>query len=154
MLAKKDYSAFSLDISHAYTSHLTVDASSDSMLGAGSFKTAHPGWITLTPPTPPAGQLGSHPRHDVVVKRPYYHVYPPGKSTGQFQIGHFALADELPKLFREANVMYWSKALLCLTYDFIDCFIAASLPETLPFTIPWVRFVEAALALSITGNLL
>ncbi|KAG1822256.1 hypothetical protein EV424DRAFT_1321917, partial [Suillus variegatus] len=45
-----------------------------------------------------------------------------------------------------ANVLYWSKSLLQLTYDFIDCSIASS-PEPLPFMVPHVRFVEASLAL-------
>ncbi|KAG2741061.1 hypothetical protein P692DRAFT_20752348, partial [Suillus brevipes Sb2] len=59
----------------------------------------------------------------------------------------FAPVDELAKLFREANVLYWAKALLGLVYDFIDRAIAdASDPP--PFVIPHVRFVEAGLALS------
>ncbi|KAG2099224.1 uncharacterized protein F5147DRAFT_552715, partial [Suillus discolor] len=59
----------------------------------------------------------------------------------------FALADELPKLFREANVLYWAKALLGLVYDFIDHAVASA-SEPVPFDIPRVRFVKAGLALS------
>jgi hypothetical protein len=70
----------------------------------------------------------------------------PASST-DFRIGRFAPVDELAKLFREANVLYWAKALLGLVYDFIDRAIAdASDPP--PFVIPHVRFVEAGLALS------
>ncbi|KAG1767365.1 hypothetical protein EV702DRAFT_980104, partial [Suillus placidus] len=56
------------------------------------------------------------------------------------------------KLFREANVLYWAKALLGFVYDFINHAIAdASDPP--PFAIPQVRFVEAGLALSYSqGN--
>ncbi|KAG1737449.1 hypothetical protein EDB19DRAFT_1636975, partial [Suillus lakei] len=58
-----------------------------------------------------------------------------------------ALTDKLPKLFREANVLYWAKALLGLIYNIIDCAVAGA-SEPLPFNIPHVHFVEASLALS------
>ncbi|KAG1750360.1 uncharacterized protein EDB91DRAFT_1024717, partial [Suillus paluster] len=115
-------------------------------IGIGGFKTAHAGWLTLM--SPPTAGLGSRAQHDVVVKRPFYKVYP--KSTPaslDYRIGRFALTDELPKLFREANVLYWAKALLGLVYNVIDRAVAgASQPP--PFDIPRVRFVEAGLALS------
>jgi hypothetical protein len=64
-----------------------------------------------------------------------------------YRIGRFSVADESPKLFREANVLYWAKALLGLVYDVIDCAIADA-SEPIPFDIPHVHFVEAGLALS------
>ncbi|KIK19735.1 hypothetical protein PISMIDRAFT_107036, partial [Pisolithus microcarpus 441] len=59
----------------------------------------------------------------------------------------FSLGDELPKLYCKANTLYWAKALLTMTYDFIDSAILStdSLP---PFKIPRLRFVEARLALA------
>lgn len=76
-------------------------------------------------------------------------MYPQGKPTLSidYKIEHFALVDELPKLFREANVLYWATALLGLVYNFIDRVIAdASNPPS--FSIPRVQFIEAGLALS------
>ncbi|KAG1721102.1 hypothetical protein EDB19DRAFT_1646669, partial [Suillus lakei] len=56
------------------------------------------------------------------------------------------------KLFREANILYWAKALLGLVYDFINHAIADA-SDPLPFTIPYVWFVEASLVLSYSqGN--
>ncbi|KAG2028798.1 hypothetical protein BDR03DRAFT_1019335 [Suillus americanus] len=64
-----------------------------------------------------------------------------------YKIARYSLAKELSKLFREANVLYWAKSLLKLTYDFIDHCIASS-SEPPPFQIPPVCFVEAGLALA------
>ncbi|KAG2339325.1 hypothetical protein BDR05DRAFT_857216, partial [Suillus weaverae] len=69
-----------------------------------------------------------------------------------YRIGRFAPVDELAKLFREANVLYWAKALLGFVYDFVNHAIADT-SDPLPFAIPQVRFVEAGLALSYSqGN--
>ncbi|KAG2158617.1 uncharacterized protein EDB93DRAFT_1100274 [Suillus bovinus] len=83
------------------------------MLGAGGFKTAHPGWLSLTPLVESC----------------------------------FSSVDEIAKLFKEANVLYWSCSLLQLTYAFIDRCIASS-DEPPPFNIPRVRFIDASLAFS------
>jgi hypothetical protein len=124
---------------------LMVDISHDSTIGMGGFKTAHPGWLTLTPP--PVSGLGSVPRDEIVVKRPFHRVFSQaGGSTEAFKIGRFPVVDELPKLFREANVLYWASSLLQLTYDFIDHRRATSCPP--PFPVPRVRFVQAGLALA------
>ncbi|KAG1906758.1 uncharacterized protein F5891DRAFT_941512, partial [Suillus fuscotomentosus] len=56
------------------------------------------------------------------------------------------ISDELPKLFREANVLYWVRALLTFSYEYIDHCVS-NLPEPLPFHIPRLHFVEAGLAL-------
>ncbi|KAG2113268.1 hypothetical protein BD769DRAFT_1364205, partial [Suillus cothurnatus] len=55
--------------------------------------------------------------------------------------------DKIVKLVKEANVLYWSRSLLQLTYAFIDGCIASS-DEPLPFIIPHVRFVDAGMAIS------
>jgi hypothetical protein len=56
------------------------------------------------------------------------------------------VADKLPKLFKEANVLYWASSLLQLTYDFIYRCLTSSCPP--PFPIPQVCFVKAGLALA------
>ncbi|KAG2352293.1 hypothetical protein BDR07DRAFT_1314419, partial [Suillus spraguei] len=62
-----------------------------------------------------------------------------------------ALADEIPKLFKEANILYWSNSLLELTYAFIDRSIVSS-AEPPPFNIPHICFVDAGLALSYSQH--
>ncbi|KAG1844288.1 hypothetical protein C8R48DRAFT_550281, partial [Suillus tomentosus] len=68
-------------------------------------------------------------------------------TSTDFRIGRSTLIDEMPKLFREANVLYWAKALLGLVYDFIERAVAST-SESLPFNIPHVHIVEAGLAMS------
>ena len=54
------------------------------------------------------------------------------------------MGDKSQRLYREANVLYWSMALLDLIYDYIDqCIADAQFP--LPFEIPPLRFIEAGL---------
>ncbi|KAG0708544.1 hypothetical protein DFH29DRAFT_993968 [Suillus ampliporus] len=91
-----------------------------SILGAGAFKTAHPGWFA-----PPSSGLGSKTCNDVAVKRAYYKAYPPGASSTslKFKIGHYALPDEVNRLIKRQ--------------------IASEPP---PFNIPQVRFVDAGIA--------
>ena len=135
-----------------------MDQTPGSLIGVGGFKTAQSGLLMLTPP--PWSGLGSKPSQDVVVKRPYFvhSILPADTSSGpppgggkhgkreKHRIQCLTLADELPKLHREANTLYWAKALLTMTYDFIDCAIASADPP--PFDIPRLRFVEAGLALA------
>jgi hypothetical protein len=134
-----------VDNADSSVSHIMIDSSIEGCIGIGGFKTAQQGWLMLT--VPPSG-LGSWASHKVIVKRPFHRVYPQGKpaSSTEYKIGHFVPADELPKLFREANILYWAKALLDLVYDFIDHTIAST-PDPPPFNIPCTRFVEAGLAL-------
>ncbi|KAG2357177.1 hypothetical protein BDR07DRAFT_1298453 [Suillus spraguei] len=118
------------------------------MLGAGGFKTVHPGWLSLTPLI--KSGLGSIAGQPVAVKWPFRKVYlPPGSPL--YKIGCFALADEILKLFKEANILYWSNSLLELTYAFIDRSIVSS-AEPPPFNIPHICFVDAGLALSYSQH--
>ncbi|KIK15798.1 hypothetical protein PISMIDRAFT_84359, partial [Pisolithus microcarpus 441] len=58
---------------------------------------------------------------------------------------------ELPILFREANVLYWAKSLLKMTYEYIDRAICHATDVSIPdwiADIPRLRFVEAGLALA------
>ena len=130
---------------------LSVETSLNKMIGAGGFKTAHPGWLTLfsAHPTILETELGSRPQQNVAVKRPFYKIYPPGSSNapGNFAIGRYVIKDEMAKLFREANVLYWAGSLLQFAYNFIDHCISHS-TEPPPFDIPRLRFVNAGLAVS------
>ncbi|KAG2041496.1 hypothetical protein BDR03DRAFT_830386, partial [Suillus americanus] len=59
----------------------------------------------------------------------------------------YVIKEEMAKLFREANVLYWAGLLLQFAYDFIDhCLYCSSEPP--PFNIPRLRFVNAGLAVS------
>jgi hypothetical protein len=146
LLKNTRYHSFSINNADSSVGYVTVDTSPEGRIGIGGFKTAHAGWLTLM--LPPTSGLGSRARHDVVVKRPFHKVYPKDAPASlDYRIGRFSVADESPKLFREANVLYWAKALLGLVYDVIDRAIAGA-SEPIPFDIPRVRFVEAGLALS------
>lgn len=62
------------------------------MIGAGGFRTAHPGWLTLfsVHPAIMETELGSHPQENVAVKHPFYKIYPQGGGInviGNFVIG-------------------------------------------------------------------
>ncbi|KAG0693446.1 hypothetical protein DFH29DRAFT_1007288 [Suillus ampliporus] len=145
MLKNAEFLSYNIETVECLMGQLTINLSMPSMLGAGAFKTAHPGWLTLF--SPPSSGLGSRTRHEVAVKRAYYQAYPPGtsKPSLKFKIGRYALADEVPKLLKEGNVLYWAQSLLQLTYDFIDRSIASA-SELPPFQIPQVRFVDGGLA--------
>jgi hypothetical protein len=135
-----------VDNADSSVGHIMIDSSIEGHIRIGSFKTAQQGWLMLT--VPPSSGLGSWASHKVIVKCPFHRVYPQGKpaSSTDYKIGHFAPADELPKLFREVNIPYWAKALLGLVYNFIDHSIAST-PDPPPFNIPHVQFVEAGLVL-------
>ncbi|KAG2335888.1 hypothetical protein BDR05DRAFT_1006358 [Suillus weaverae] len=117
------YHSFQLDPTQSMIGKLMVNSSSCSMLRAGGFKTAHPGWISLAPLV--ESGLGLIPGQNVAVKRPFHKVFP-SASSFMYKIGRFSLVDEIAKLFKEANVLYWSHSLLQLTYAFIDRCIASS----------------------------
>ncbi|KAG1844966.1 hypothetical protein DFJ58DRAFT_894305, partial [Suillus subalutaceus] len=141
------HAAFRADTELSHSGWLTVQISTNDMLGIGGFKTAHPGFLTLL--SAPETLLGAHSRQKVAVKRPFYKKYPLGgsKNPMNFVFGRYTISDELPKLFREANVLYWARALLTFSYEYIDHCVSNS-SEPPPFHIPRLRFVEAGLALS------
>jgi len=88
--------------------------------------------------------IGSQPNHDVVLKRPYIDDHPtePGPPFTRY-----TLKDESNILYCEANVLYWAKSLLKMTYKFIDHAIDNNKVAP-PFEIPRVRFVDAGLLLA------
>jgi len=67
---------------------------------------------------------------------------------GTFKVGRYAVADELPKQFKEAKLCpVLANSLLDFTYAFINRCVAAS-SDPLPFKIPHRHFIHAGLALS------
>ncbi|KAG1804148.1 hypothetical protein EV424DRAFT_1432813 [Suillus variegatus] len=145
MLKNPKFLSYDIETVECLTGQLTINPSMASILGAGAFKTAHPGWLTLF--APPSSGFGSKTRNDVAVKRAYYKAYPPGASSTslKYKIGRYALPDEVKRLVKEANVLYWARSLLQLTYDFINRSMASA-SEPPPFNIPQVRFVDAGIA--------
>jgi hypothetical protein len=147
ILKNPEYHAFRLDTEAGHSGQLAVQTDPEKRLGTGGFKTAHPGFLTLL--SAPGTTLCSRQRQKVAVKRFFYKKYPPGGNAEMmdFGFGRYTIADELPKLFREANVLYWASSLLTFAYEYIDhCISASSDPP--PFYIPRLRFVEAGLVLS------
>ncbi|KAG1811330.1 hypothetical protein EV424DRAFT_1542551 [Suillus variegatus] len=124
ILKTLQYRTFELDISDSHISQLTIDIPLHSIIGIGAFKTAHPGWLTLSPIV--SSSLGSRSQHGVIVR--------------------YSTVDKLKHVLKESIVMYWAKSLLNYTYDYIDHHISTS-PTPPPFEIPRVRFVDAGVAL-------
>jgi hypothetical protein len=144
ILKNPNYHSFKVEPAQSITGQLTINSSTRSMLGAGGFKTAHPGWLSLNPLI--TSGLRSIPGQNVVVKRPFHKVFP-SPSSLMYKISHFSSINKIAKLVKEANVLYWSHSLLQLTYAFIDGCIASS-DEPPPFIIPHVCFVDAGMAIS------
>ncbi|KAG1860868.1 hypothetical protein F4604DRAFT_1930184 [Suillus subluteus] len=137
LLLDKNHS-FSVETAEWSVGELIIDTSAQGLIGVRGFKTAHTGWLMLM--APPKAGPGSVAWDKIVFATPT-------ATTGPYKIARYSLIDELSKLFREANVLYWAKSLLKLTYGFIDHCIASS-SEPPPFLIPRVHFVEAGLALA------
>ncbi|KAF8120877.1 hypothetical protein EV363DRAFT_1589260 [Boletus edulis] len=122
---------------------LTVNKSQKGLVGAGAFKTAYDGVLSLTSLT--LSGLGSEQRQKVVAKQPFFRS---SSTTGKVNIiQRYTLSTDLSKLFREANILYWAKSLLDLTYTFVDAAIKSSAAAP-PFIVPQLRFVHAGLALA------
>ncbi|KAG1847778.1 hypothetical protein C8R48DRAFT_779121 [Suillus tomentosus] len=70
ILKTLQYCTFELDILDSHIGQLMIDVPLQSMIGISAFKTAHPGWLTLSPIVPSG--LGSRSQHPVVIKRPFF----------------------------------------------------------------------------------
>ncbi|KIO08753.1 hypothetical protein M404DRAFT_22604 [Pisolithus tinctorius Marx 270] len=143
ILDDTDKHAFSLNHAKSFSGQLHFDTSSCSLLGVGGFKTTHHAYLLLNPVVPSG--LGSLPRHPVVLKRPYH-----GGDSANKQYKRYVLAQELPLLFQEANILYWAKSLLQMTYEYINLAIRDAADISIPAwiaNIPHLHFVEAGLAL-------
>ncbi|KIO01737.1 hypothetical protein M404DRAFT_149449 [Pisolithus tinctorius Marx 270] len=85
--------------------------------------------------------IRSSPNDRIILKRPYINDHPVEVKP---PFTRYALQDESNILYHEANALYWAKALLQMTYQFIDCAVKdTKVPP--PFEIPRLRFVDAGL---------
>lgn len=140
--------AFDIKTATVYSGNVRLDLSLQAVIGVGAFKTAQTAKLTLSPLAPSG--IRSQLNHNVVLKRPY--VNTTGFAIPEPPYARYNISEELEKVFRETNVLYWAKALLKLTYDFIDHSIADA-GASPPFDIPRLRFVEAGLMLAYSERL-
>ena len=140
--------AFNIKTAELFSGNIRLDRSTDAILRVGAFKTAQAAQLTLSPLT--RSGIGSIPNYEIVLKRPYISdsSFPDEPAGPPFT--RFALKDESNILYREANVLYWAKALLKMTYEFIDHAIDAA-KEPPPFDVPRLRFVDAGLLLAYSN---
>jgi len=135
--------AFDIRTAELFSGNIRLDLSTNAIIGVGAFKTAQLAQLTLSPLR--CSGIGSSANHNIVLKRPYVddnYVKP-----SQPPFTRYVLKDESNLLYREANVLYWAKALLKMTYEFIDCAVEdADAPP--PFEVPRLRFVDAGLMLA------
>ncbi|KAL4067819.1 hypothetical protein J3A83DRAFT_4374152 [Scleroderma citrinum] len=134
--------AFDIKAADLLSGNIQLNISANSIIGIGAFKTAHSARLTLFPLT--HSGIGSEPNCEIVLKRPYIDDHPaePGPL-----FTCYSLKDESNMLYCEANVLYWAKVLLKMTYKFIDHAIDSA-KESPPFRIPCLHFVDAGLLLA------
>ncbi|KAF8527655.1 hypothetical protein JB92DRAFT_877399 [Gautieria morchelliformis] len=128
---------------HAYHGHLYTDPQTE-LAPPGSFKTAHPGRLSLDAPqtlVPPA--LGMIPYESIAVKRAYY------KETirGKDRVKHFSGAYEVDIMGREGKALYWAMSLMDMVYCFVKRHVGKAAVSQEGFAVPEVRFVNAGLAI-------
>ncbi|KAI6142100.1 hypothetical protein BKA82DRAFT_4438534 [Pisolithus tinctorius] len=131
--------AFDIRNADLCSGKIRLDASADSIIGVGAFKMAQIAQLNLSP----LRDMGirSSPNDRIILKRPYINDHPVEVKP---PFTRYALQDESNILYHEANALYWAKALLQMTYQFIDCAVKdTKVPP--PFEIPRLRFVDAGL---------
>ena len=119
--------------------YLTYDK--DNLLGKGTFKTVHLSSLKQVsdPPSFGLGAQTSKAIH-VALKRPY------NDSCSGINLKHFNYADKSWKVLTEGTLLGWADFLLQSAYEFINDFIANQALVEVPFEIPQLRFVKAAIA--------
>jgi len=138
--------AFNIKTAELFSSNIRLDHSTDAILGVSAFKTAQSAQLMLSPLT--RSGMGSSPNYEIVLKWPYINDNPEEPAGPPFS--WFALKDKSNILYREANVLYWAKALLKMTYEFIDHAVDFAM-EPPPFDIPCLCFVDAGLLLAYSN---
>ncbi|KIK79841.1 hypothetical protein PAXRUDRAFT_160174 [Paxillus rubicundulus Ve08.2h10] len=95
---------------------------------------------------PPSSSFGlrSQPLHNIIVKQPY--IQKDSFSQPKPPYTHYSTTDGPKKVFCEVNMLYWAKAFMKMTYDFIEHNLVKA-KEPPPFKIPHIQFVEAGLVL-------
>lgn len=138
--------AFDIKTIDCISGTMRLTRSRGDIIGVGAFKTAQRARLNLSPLR--HSGLGSQPNEEIVIKRPYG----PGDDKPGARYLRLTLHDETTKLFREANILYWAKALLNMTYNYIHHCISEASKEP-PFNIPTLRFVDAGLVFAYTQKL-
>ncbi|KAF7345624.1 Alpha-type protein kinase domain-containing protein [Mycena venus] len=128
------------DPGHASQGSILVEFSQN--IGVGTFKTAHTGHLTSTHLA--QSGLGMTPNELVAVKR----MYRRRTAAEGSAVLRFPPADEYAKTVQEANLLYWASSLMEFTYSAIRHRVSQTGQETLPVTIPYLRFVHAGVAVS------
>ncbi|KAJ7759726.1 hypothetical protein DFH07DRAFT_772058 [Mycena maculata] len=135
LLSSGKFQGFACDPAHAAPGSVGME---NRFLGIGTFKTAHPAYLTLA-------HLASEGL--VAIKRMYVRRAKPTEANPNgWAIICLMPADEYRKIIMEANVLLWATSILTFTYSFIFHFIDKS-PYPPPFEIPDIRFVHAGVAL-------
>ncbi|KAF8141018.1 hypothetical protein K438DRAFT_1636430 [Mycena galopus ATCC 62051] len=117
----------------------------DNYLGIGSFKTAHPGYLTLVHLA--SEGLGTERSQSVAVKRMYVcRIRATSKNPDRWVITRLTSTNEYKKTLMEVNILQWAVSLMTFTFSFIHHFIGKS-QHPPPFEIPDVRFVHAGVVL-------
>ncbi|KAJ7473367.1 hypothetical protein FB451DRAFT_1367350 [Mycena latifolia] len=142
LLSASKFQGFACDPANAAQGSLGMETGK--YLGIGTFKTAHPGYLTLVHLFTEG--LGTKPNEAVAVKRMYVRRAKPTEANPHaWVINRLMPADEFRKTIMEANVLLWAISIMTFTYSFIQHFIDNS-PHNPPFDIPEVRFVRAGVA--------
>ncbi|KAI6158240.1 hypothetical protein BKA82DRAFT_32801 [Pisolithus tinctorius] len=118
---------FDINKINSLSGTILVTHSSHDIIGVGAFKTAQCARINIFGSA--ANSLGSTPNAEIVLKRPY------DVAQGGPPYTRLTLHEESIKLVREANILYWSKALLNMTYNYIHHCVSKS-TDPPPFEIP------------------
>ncbi|KAF8128376.1 hypothetical protein EV363DRAFT_1451773 [Boletus edulis] len=141
-------SAFDWKSSNPWLGHVHLDVSTKSLVGVGTFKTAQIAHLMLSPLRP--ASLGSLLNQSIIIKWSYIVT---GDKTAQSgpPFVYSSLEKEANQLYREANIMYWAKALLKLTYNYIYCAVDNA-DQALSFEIPHLCFIDASLLLAFTEH--
>lgn len=131
--------AFSIKTSDILTGTVHISLAIKGILGTGAFKTAHATQLTFYPLWPLG--LGSKHNQPIAIKQLYIGNIPKPPFMRP------SLREESKCLYHEANVLYWVKALLKMTYDYVDRSIQEA-DEEPPFKIPRLCFIDAGLLLA------
>ncbi|KAF8058003.1 hypothetical protein FPV67DRAFT_1676776 [Lyophyllum atratum] len=135
--------------------HLSYDLKKP-LLGRGTFKTAQTATLAFLSASPPEG-LGSKcdtstesTPTPVALKRPYFHRKSDlGKDEAKRPILRFAFSEEVDAVMNEANLLCWATSLLDSAQAHVEKLVKSRLPDTAPFKIPYLRFVQAGIAISL-----
>ncbi|KAI6002441.1 hypothetical protein F5J12DRAFT_723048, partial [Pisolithus orientalis] len=131
--------AFNIRNADLCSGKIQLDASADSIIGVRAFKMAQIVQLNLSPLRDMG--IGSSPNDRIILKRLYINNHPVEVKP---PFTHYALQDKSNILYCEANALYWAKALLQMTYQFVDHAVKdTKVPP--PFEIPCLHFVDVGL---------